>query len=109
MKPRVLIIDDEVTICSVLGSYLEENGFAIKTANNLQGARVALNEGEALDAIILDVMLPDGNGIIFLRELRLSQKTKMVPVIVMSAMRNKSEDRVAGFEMGADDYVSKPF
>jgi DNA-binding response OmpR family regulator len=99
---RVLIVDDEPAIRESLAFALKRDGFAIAEAATLKEARAAAADA---DLIILDLVLPDGNGLEFLRALR-SQSD--IPVIVLTS-RDEETDRVVGLEMGADDYVLKPF
>lgn len=98
----ILVVDDEPAIRESLVYALEREGFATRQARNLADARDGL-AGTVL--IILDLMLPDGNGLDFLREIR---KTSDLPVIVLTS-RDDEIDCVVGLEIGADDYVTKPF
>jgi two-component system copper resistance phosphate regulon response regulator CusR len=101
---RILIVEDECTTAQYLQKGLTENGFVVDVAiNGIDGAHLALT-GE-YDLIVLDVMLPGADGWQVLREVR-QQKT--TPVIFLSA-RGKVDDRVKGLELGADDYLVKPF
>ena len=109
MNRKILIVDDEEYIRSVLRAYLEEQGFVIFEARELAAARQHIAGGLNPDLIVCDVMLEDGNGIHFVEELRRSAETKEIPVIMMSAHRTKSQDKVKGLEIGADDYIAKPF
>jgi DNA-binding response OmpR family regulator len=97
---RVLIVDDEPAIRESLAFALKRDGFEVAEAASLKEAR----SGEA-DLVVLDLVLPDGNGLDFLRALRAKSD---VPVIVLTS-RDEETDRVVGLEMGADDYVLKPF
>jgi DNA-binding response OmpR family regulator len=103
-RRTVLVIEDEETITTPLSEALSREGFqpviAGTIADGLQAART-----ESPDLVLLDVMLPDGSGFDALRELRSSSPT---PVIMLTA-RGDEADRVAGLELGADDYVIKPF
>src|SRR5205085_1477137 len=100
--PRVLIVDDEPAIRESLAFALKRDGFAIVEAGSLREAQA---ESANADLIVLDLVLPDGNGLDFLRSLRAHSD---VPVIVLTS-RDEETDRVVGLEMGADDYVLKPF
>ena len=100
---RVLVVDDEPAIRESLAFTLKREGFEVLEAATLKQAR-AMQDEEA-DLIILDLVLPDGNGLDFLRALRSHSD---VPVIVLTS-RDEETDRVVGLEMGADDYVLKPF
>lgn len=99
---RVLIVDDEPAIRESLAFALTRDGFAIAEASSLREARAQVGEA---DLVLLDLVLPDGNGLEFLRGLRSKSD---VPVIVLTS-RDEETDRVVGLEMGADDYVLKPF
>ncbi len=109
MSRKILIVDDEEYIRSVLRAYLEDQGFVIFEASELAAARRHMASGLNPDLIVCDVMLEDGNGIHFVEELRRVAETKDIPVIMMSAHRTKSQDKVKGLEIGADDYIAKPF
>ncbi|GAC1346477.1 MAG: phosphate response regulator transcription factor PhoB [Myxococcales bacterium] len=100
--PQILVVDDEPAIRESLAFALRRDGFAIAEAGSLREAGEA---AAAVDLILLDLVLPDGNGLDFLRRLR---ERSDVPVIVLTS-RDEESDRVAGLEMGADDYVLKPF
>jgi DNA-binding response OmpR family regulator len=100
--PVVLVVDDEPAIRESLAFALRRDGFGIAEAATL---REAEQRGAGADLIILDLVLPDGSGLDFLRALRARSD---VPVIVLTS-RDEETDRVVGLEMGADDYVLKPF
>lgn len=101
---RVLIIEDEPEISELIGRYLQQNGFQVASAfNGPDGVRQA---GNGIDLIILDLMLPGKDGLDVLRELR--QTGSLIPIIIVSA-RGEEGDQVAGLELGADDYMTKPF
>ena len=99
---EVLIIEDEVGIAESLAYLLRQEGFAVGLAARLADGREVAS---GADLIILDLMLPDGSGLEFLRQLRLTANT---PVIILTS-RQTEVDRVVGLELGADDYVVKPF
>ena len=99
---QILIVDDEPAIRESLAFALRRDGFAIAEAGSL---REAADAALQVDLVLLDLVLPDGNGLDFLRELRTKSD---VPVIVLTS-RDEETDRVVGLEMGADDYVVKPF
>jgi DNA-binding response OmpR family regulator len=103
MPTRVLVIDDEPAIRESLAFALKRDGFAVLEAASLKAARAL--QVEQVDLILLDLVLPDGNGLDFLRGLRAQSD---LPVIVLTS-RDEETDRVLGLEMGADDYVLKPF
>jgi DNA-binding response OmpR family regulator len=100
--PLVLLVDDEPAIRESLAFALRRDGFAIDEAATLREAEA---RSAGADLLILDLVLPDGSGIDFLRKLRAGSD---VPVIVLTS-RDEETDRVVGLEMGADDYVLKPF
>jgi len=101
---RILIIDDDTELCDLLTEYLDQEGFAVSSCHDgQQGLTTALSGGH--DFLILDVMLPGCNGIDLLRQLRYSSA---VPVLMLTA-RGDAVDRIVGLEMGADDYLPKPF
>jgi len=101
---RVLLVEDEPSISEPFSHALERDGFTPLVAATLAEARACLT-ANAPDIVLLDLMLPDGDGRQLARELRASSQ---VPVIMLSA-RGSEVDRVVGLEMGADDYVVKPF
>ena len=101
---RILVIDDDIELCELLSDYLGSEGFAVETVNHgEQGAEQAL-AGEYV-LVVLDVMLPGMNGFDVLRKIRESSK---LPVIMLTA-RGDDIDRIVGLELGADDYLPKPF
>ena len=103
-KKRVLVVEDERPIAEPLADALKREGFDVQLAGT---AAEGLDAFSALtpDVVLLDVMLPDGDGRDVLREIR---QTSRVPVLMLSA-RGEEMDRVLGLELGADDYVTKPF
>jgi len=101
--PRVLVIDDEPMVRDVVSRYLERDGYRVDAVADGEGARQLLELGP--DLVILDLMLPGMDGLAFLRDLR---RRSEVPVIILTA-RTDETDRVVGLEVGADDYVVKPF
>jgi DNA-binding response OmpR family regulator len=102
---RLLIIEDEVRIAEILRSTLSRSGFAVDAVRLCGDARAAL-EVNPYDAVILDLGLPDGDGLGLLRDMR--ARGNAVPVLVLTA-RDAVEHRVAGLDTGADDYLIKPF
>lgn len=103
----ILIIDDDRELFTLLDEYLGEEGFScLHAANPEQGFR--LLGTERVDAVILDVMLPGMNGFEALRRLRADPGNEALPVLMLTA-RGEEIDRVVGLEMGADDYLPKPF
>jgi DNA-binding response OmpR family regulator len=104
MASRVLLIDDDVRLPDLLRSYLEQNGVALSHAPDGTRGLVMLEQG-AYDAVLLDVMMPGMDGLEVCRKIRSKSN---VPVIMLTA-RGDETDRVVGLELGADDYVGKPF
>lgn len=101
---RVLIIDDDLTLCELLKEYLSPEGLSLEFAHNVQSSIDRAERG-CFDLLVLDVMLPGGNGFEVLRKIRQSKAT---PVIMLTA-RGSEVDRILGLELGADDYLPKPF
>ncbi len=101
---RVLVIDDDVRLFELLSSYLDENG--VGTAHAMDGPHgLDALERDAFDAVLLDVMMPGMDGLAVLRKIR---ERRAVPVIMLTAKGDET-DRVVGLELGADDYLAKPF
>jgi len=101
---RILIVDDDVELCALLTEFLSSEGFEIDAHNTGRGAvERVLDPRVAL--VVLDVMLPEVNGFDILRHVR---RTSDVPVILLTA-RGEDVDRIVGLELGADDYLPKPF
>ena len=101
---QILIIDDDVALCELVTEYLEPHGFQIRSVHRGDtGADVALSGSFSI--VVLDVMLPGLNGFEVLRRIRASSK---VPVLMLTA-RGDDVDRIVGLEIGADDYLPKPF
>src|SRR5579859_3128086 len=104
MTVRVLLIDDDQRLIELLKSYLEQNGVSVTGAAD--GARgLAALEADSFDAVLLDVMMPGMTGLEACKRIR--QKSK-IPIIMLTAKGDET-DRVVGLEIGADDYVAKPF
>jgi DNA-binding response OmpR family regulator len=104
MKPRVLVVEDEEAISEPLAEYLAREGFEPEVAGSLLEAHDAYRR-QVPDLILLDVMLPDGDGRDFCRDVR---RESDIPIIMLTA-RGEEVDRIVGLELGADDYVVKPF
>ena len=100
----ILIVDDDAEIRSLLGEYLERSGYRVKAVADGRSMRAALKSGRP-DIVILDLMLPGEDGLALCRELRAQTN---VPILMLTA-RGEEADRIVGLEMGADDYVPKPF
>lgn len=101
---KILVADDELEVIELLKLYLEKDGFEVFTAENGMSA-LGIVSTEVLDCAILDVMMPELNGFQLLKKIR---EKSNIPVIMLTA-RTSSSDKVLGLDLGADDYVSKPF
>lgn len=104
MSQKVLVVEDDINIAELLRLYLEKDGFEVKIAGD-GGTGLKLAESEQPDLILLDIMLPVLDGWQVCRRLR---KTTKTPIIMLTA-KGETEDKVSGLEMGADDYIVKPF
>ncbi|HET9823585.1 MAG TPA: response regulator transcription factor [Burkholderiaceae bacterium] len=104
---RLLLIDDDVRLTAMVGDYLRGAGFEVDVAGSLAAGRERLH-GSAYDALLLDLMLPDGDGLDFTRSLRAEPRTRRLPLLMLTA-RGEPMDRIVGLERGADDYLGKPF
>lgn len=106
-KPRILIIEDERTLVKTLEYNFEREGYGVIASHD--GAE-GLRKAQTIlpDLVLLDLMLPGLNGLEVCRELRAGERTKDIPIIMLTA-RAEETDQVVGFSMGADDYVTKPF
>jgi len=103
---HILIVDDDRGIRELIATYLEKNGMRVSLAANGRQMRTVLEQG-APDLIVLDLMMPGEDGLVLCRELR-AGKFRAVPVLMLTA-RGEETDRIIGLEMGADDYLAKPF
>ena len=106
-RPRVLVVEDEAAQRDVLAYNLEAEGFDVDTAENGDEALLLVDEGLP-DLLLLDWMLPGVSGIEVCRRMKMRRETCNVPIIMLSA-RSEEVDRVRGLEIGADDYVIKPY
>ena len=104
---RLLLIDDDARLSEMVGEYLRHGGFVVDVAPTLAAGRQRLEEA-SYDALLLDLMLPDGDGLDLTRELRASARTRRLPLLMLTA-RGEPLDRIVGLEIGADDYLGKPF
>ena len=104
---RLLLIDDDARLSTMVGDYLGQAGFEVVLAGSLAAGRERL-ANESFDALVLDLMLPDGDGLDLCRELRASPRTRTLPLLMLTA-RGEPLDRIVGLELGADDYLGKPF
>jgi two-component system, OmpR family, phosphate regulon response regulator OmpR len=107
MNAHLLIIDDDARLTAMVGDYLREAGFEVTTAGSLAQGRQQL-QSTGFDALVLDLMLPDGDGLELCRELRSQARTRQLPLLMLTA-RGEPLDRIVGLELGADDYLPKPF
>lgn len=101
---HILIVDDDAEICELVRQFLEPHGFQVTAVPDGEAMRAALETG-VFDLIILDLMLPGEDGLVLCRQLRTIGR---IPIIFVTAL-NSEADRVVGLEMGADDYLAKPF
>ncbi len=106
-SPRILVVEDEPDIAALIAYQLTREGLRVETASTGTGALEAVRR-EVPDLIVLDRMLPELSGDEVLRRLKDEPSTRSVPVLVLTAKRDQ-EDRIHGFELGADDYLTKPF
>jgi two-component system OmpR family response regulator len=103
-QPRILLVDDEESLREPLAEYLAQQGFAVTEADSAAAARARIAEGLP-DLVLLDIMMPGEDGLSLCRHL---VETRRIPVIFLTA-RTEATDRIVGLELGADDYVVKPF
>ena len=107
VKPRILIVDDDEKNAMLLSLKLERDGYEIKTASN--GIEALEKVGAfSPDLILMDVMMPKMDGYEALRRLKSTEETRYIPVIMLTG-RSETEDKIMGFEVGAEDYIIKPF
>ncbi len=104
MSARILIIDDDARLAGMVADYLGDAGFRVTTSGTAREGEQRLKR-EAFDALVLDLMLPDGDGLEVCRRIRQGSD---VPILMLTA-RGDAMDRVVGLEIGADDYLPKPF
>ena len=107
MSSRLLLIDDDSRLTGMLGDYLRASGFVVEVAGSLSNGRARI-AARPFDALVLDLMLPDGDGLDLCRELRADARTRQLPLLMLTA-RGEPMDRILGLELGADDYLPKPF
>jgi two-component system alkaline phosphatase synthesis response regulator PhoP len=106
-KPSVLVVEDEKDIRELVRFHLEQEGYTVREADSGEAATTELQAGVP-DLVLLDIMLPGTDGLMLCRRLRGRAETAGVPIIMLTA-KAAEVDRVLGLEMGADDYVTKPF
>jgi DNA-binding response OmpR family regulator len=104
VEGRILLVEDDEDIMEMMSLYLHKHGFSVITATDGQSA-MKLFERESPDLVLTDIVLPDVEGTEITRQIR---KSSQIPVILMSC-KNESDDIIDGLEMGADDYITKPF
>ncbi len=107
MGKRILVVDDDREIVRLLGAYLQQNGFQVLTAYDGERALQILRR-ERPDLVVLDLMLPDRDGWDVTRIVRSDPSIAATPIIMLTA-RVEDHDKIVGLELGADDYVTKPF
>ncbi|HDR2411545.1 response regulator transcription factor [Enterobacter cloacae complex sp. P3B] len=106
MKPAILVVDDDMAVCELLQDVLSEHVFSVLVCHNGQDALRQVQQEPAIALVLLDMMLPDINGLQVL--LQLQKQRPALPVIMLTGLGSES-DVVVGLEMGADDYIGKPF
>ena len=102
--PHILVVDDDARLRDLLGKFLRENGFLVSAAADAAAARTKIGTID-FDLIVLDLMMPGESGLEFAADLR---KSDDIPILMLTAM-GAPDDRIAGLERGADDYLAKPF
>jgi len=107
MSQKILIIEDEPDIRKTLEYNISREGYEVISASSLSKGREKL-ESASFSLLLLDLMLPDGSGLDLCRELKQDKSLSSMPVIILTA-KDDEVDKVVGFELGADDYVTKPF
>jgi len=105
MQEHILIIDDDLKLTSLITKFLENHKFKVSSFDNPKNALETLNQKHSFDLIILDITMPEMDGFQVLREIR---QHSTIPIIMLTA-RGEVSDRVVGLELGADDYMPKPF
>ena len=104
IKYHILVVDDDDRIRELVKEYLNDNGFVVSTGNNAEEAKIKLSYFK-FDLIVLDVMMPGQNGFELTKEIK---KNSNIPIILLTA-KGEVENRIQGLELGADDYLGKPF
>jgi DNA-binding response OmpR family regulator len=103
MSNRVLLIDDDARLSAMVGDYLRSGGFEVDAVGTLAAGRERLG-AHHYEALVLDLMLPDGDGLDLCREVRHNARTRHLPLLMLTA-RGEPLDRIVGLELGADDYL----
>jgi two-component system alkaline phosphatase synthesis response regulator PhoP len=106
-RKRILVVDDEIYIVHILEFSLTMEGYTVLTASDGEGALRVIEE-ENPDLVVLDIMMPKMDGYEVTRRIREEERTRHLPVILLSA-KGRPVDREAGLQSGADDYITKPF
>jgi two-component system phosphate regulon response regulator PhoB len=107
VNPRILVVEDEDALSTLLQYNLEKEGYSVTVADNGEEALISIDESQP-DLVVLDWMLPKVSGIEVCRRLRAKPETRNLPVVMLTA-RGEESDRVRGLDTGADDYLTKPF
>ena len=107
MSKKILLIEDEPDIRKTLEYNLSREGYGVISTSSLAEGRNSL-ESNSFSLILLDLMLPDGSGLDLCREIKSDKIFSSIPIIILTA-KDDEVDKVVGFELGADDYVTKPF
>ena len=107
VNQTILLVEDETSICAMIRNILYHHDFVVRCATDTTTAQVLIDR-QLPDLMLLDWMLPGGGGLEFTRQLRQSQPTRNLPIIMLTA-KGEEEDRLLGFDAGVDDYVVKPF
>ena len=107
LRPSILVVEDEESLATLLHYNLEREGYGVVVSGDGEEALILIDEKQP-DLVILDWMLPSVSGIEVCRRLRQSTQTRNLPIIMLTA-RGEESDRIRGLDMGADDYVVKPF
>lgn len=105
---KILIVEDNVSIADLLSQALKEIGYQVEVKTSLAQAYTFFTTNPEVSLVVLDLILPDGDGLSLLKYIRGTYKYQNIPVLIISA-KGQELDRVLGFELGADDYVVKPF
>ncbi|MFW6262402.1 MAG: response regulator transcription factor, partial [Thermotogota bacterium] len=108
MKRKILVVDDEPSIVELLSYNLKKDGYEVLKAYNAEETMEYADNDEDIDLFIIDVMLPDVDGFDLTRKLRAHEKHQNKPIIFLTA-KTEEFDKILGLELGADDYITKPF
>ncbi|MGL4668051.1 MAG: response regulator [Saezia sp.] len=108
MQQHILLLEDDERLARMTASYLEQSGYKVSHVASVQSTYAFLKAQTDINAIILDLMLPDGDGLDVCKTLRANQNTQHIPIMMLTA-RGDPTDRIIGLELGADDYLPKPF